>query len=140
MSAAKACSLCRSAIWSVHPGRTTVHVVHTVALIGAGGALGAVGRFGLDQAFNFSPWATLMINVLGCFAIGVAMARVADRSSAPFWIAGLLGGFTTFSAFAVDAVLFMVDDQLGWALVYIAATLILGLLAVPLGQRLGTST
>ena len=109
--------------------------MHLVALIGAGGVIGALGRYGIDQAFNFSPWATLIVNILGCFAIGAAMVRVANRSSAPFWIAGLLGGFTTFSAFAVDAVLLMVDDQPGWAAAYIGATLILGLLAVPLGQR-----
>lgn len=111
-----------------------------LALVGAGGAIGALGRFGLDQAFGFSPWATLCVNVLGCLAIGVAMVRVAHRASAPFWIAGVLGGFTTFSAFAVDAVLLMLDDSFGWALAYIGATLALALCAVPLGQRMGTRT
>ena len=110
------------------------------ALIGAGGMIGGLARFGIDQAMNFTPWATLTVNVLGCLAIGFAIPLVAERSSAPFWIAGVLGGFTTFSAFAVEAVLLLLDDRIGWALAYIGATLILGLLAVPLGQRMALRT
>lgn len=110
------------------------------ALIGAGGAIGGLARYGVDQALDFTPWATLAVNVLGCFAIGITIALVAGRASAPFWIAGVLGGFTTFSAFAVEAVLLLLDDRVGWALAYIGATLVLGLLAVPLGQRMAQRT
>jgi fluoride exporter len=114
--------------------------VRTWALIGAGGAIGGLARYGVDQALAFTPWATLAVNVLGCLAIGIVIALVAGRTSAPFWIAGVLGGFTTFSAFAVEAVLLLLDDQVGWALAYVGATLILGLLAVPLGERLARRT
>lgn len=114
--------------------------MRTWALIGAGGAIGGLARYGLDQALNFTPWATLTVNVLGCLAIGIVMARVAGRPSALFWLAGVLGGFTTFSAFAAGTVLLLLDDQAGWALAYIGSTLILGLLAVPLGERLARRT
>jgi CrcB protein len=110
------------------------------ALIGAGGMIGGLARYGIDQAMNFTPWATLIVNVLGCLAIGFMFAFVAERSSVPFWIAGVLGGFTTFSAFAVEAVLLLLGGRVGWALAYIGTTLILGLLAVPLGQRMALRT
>jgi CrcB protein len=112
--------------------------VRILALIGIGGAFGALGRFGLDHAFNFTPLATLAVNVIGCLLIGMVMA-VADRR--PIWwrpllVTGFLGGFTTFSAFAADAVLVLLDQQTLLALGYIAITLVAGIGAVMLGERI----
>lgn len=80
--------------------------------IAAGGALGALARHGLwlgaTRAFGASfPWGTLAVNVVGCFAIGVVFVALDEHPSAPtlraLLMTGVLGGFTTFSAFALDA-------------------------------------
>jgi len=112
--------------------------------VAVGGMLGASGRLGVDLAFDFTAWGTLTVNVVGCFAIGWAMASIAARDIAtwvhPFLVVGVLGGFTTFSAFAAEVVQMLMEEQPLAALAYIAATLILGLLAVPLGERVREGT
>ena len=83
--------------------------------VAAGGALGATLRFALSgaalRAFGAGfPWGTLLANVLGGFAMGLAAGLLVERGPAawgrlaPFVTTGLLGGFTTFSAFSLDAV------------------------------------
>lgn len=80
--------------------------------IAAGGAVGAMARHGLwlatTKAFGAAfPWGTLLVNLLGCAAIGVAFVLLDERPSSPtlraLVMTGVLGGFTTFSAFALDA-------------------------------------
>ncbi|MDE1047255.1 MAG: CrcB family protein [Candidatus Nanopelagicales bacterium] len=120
-----------------------------LAVIGVGGVLGALSRAGVSQIFDQDrielgdqsasfPWATLAINVTGAFLIGVlAVALITDNSSyrKPFLITGFLGGFTTFSALALQTV-DLVDQGL-WvtALVYLIVTVGAGLLAVNIGVR-----
>jgi fluoride exporter len=108
--------------------------------IAFGGALGGMARYGIDVAANFSPLATLLINVLGSLAIGVLLPwliRSGDRARlVPFVITGMLGGFTTFSAFAADAVELLAAGLPFLALGYVALTLVAGIGAVMLGQRL----
>ena len=87
------------------------------------------------------PWATLAVNLLGALAIGViATSRaVADGPAwvRPFAITGVLGGFTTFSAFALETGL-MLDAGRGLlAAAYVLATMVAGLLAVRVGVLLG---
>lgn len=101
--------------------------------------IGASARLGVDALFAFTPWATLIVNVLGCFVIGWVMAAVSSHA-APKWmqpllVVGVLGGFTTFSAFAAEVVQMLLAEQPLVAFGYIAATLVLGLVAVPLGER-----
>lgn len=109
-------------------------------LIAVGGAAGAILRLGVATAFDFSPWATLMVNLIGSFAIGVLLPwvlRDAKRARfAPLVITGFLGGFTTFSAFAADTVLLLRDGVALLALGYVAITLAGGIAAALLGQRL----
>jgi CrcB protein len=112
--------------------------------IAVGGAVGAVARLAIDTAADFSALGTLLVNVLGSFAIGILLPWLmgaAHRARfVPFVITGVLGGFTTFSAFAADAVeLFELGLPL-LALGYIAVTLGAGIGAVFLGQRLVTSS
>ena len=115
----------------------------TILMVAFGGALGAVLRYsavaGAARAFGAGfPVGTLVVNVLGSFAMGVVAALVMGRSGAPpVWLpaitTGFLGGFTTFSAFSLDAYLLFESGRFGPALVYIAASLILSLMGLLLG-------
>jgi CrcB protein len=110
--------------------------------IAAGGALGAVARHGLSLATARAlgagfPWGTLAVNVLGCLAIGVAFAVLDARPSDPtlraFVMTGVLGGFTTFSAFALDAHGLTEAGFPGRAAAYVAASVALCLAACWIG-------
>ena len=105
-----------------------------VLLVAVGGVLGSLARFGLVRAFP-DLVTTLVINVVGSFALGVLVARRPDgRWSRPFLGTGVLGGFTTFSAFAVQTV----DASLSTGIAYVAGTLILGIGAAQVGLRVGS--
>ena len=112
--------------------------------IAAGGALGAAGRYGMAVALPHDPdqfpWSTLATNVTGCFALGVLMVLVVERLSSsrlvrPFFGTGLLGGFTTFSTYAVDTRELLAAGRPAVAAAYLVGTLVLGLLAVVAALR-----
>jgi CrcB protein len=115
--------------------------VSRLLLVALGGVLGSLARFAIEQSaplIHSTIWATLVVNVVGCFAIGMVAARLTPATPPwvhVFFVTGLLGGFTTFSAFAAEVVITANDAEIGIALLYIGATLIAGLLAVPLGVR-----
>ena len=69
--------------------------------IALGGAIGAVARYLVGLAVVF-PFGTMAVNVLGSFLMGCAFIALTERAYAPFVMIGLLGGFTTFSAFSLD--------------------------------------
>lgn len=118
--------------------------MNSLFLVMAGGAVGAglrhlVGRAALAVAGPGWPWGTLTVNLVGGLAMGVLaglMARVADGE---FWRlligVGLLGGFTTFSAFSLDAVMMIQRGELAGMVVYVALSVLgaIGALAVGLG-------
>ncbi|MCD2186080.1 fluoride efflux transporter CrcB [Actinomycetospora soli] len=102
-----------------------------VAAVALGGALGALARWGLGLAFptphGAFPTTTLLINVVGCLLMGVLVVHVAEVRTAhpivrPFLGVGVLGGFTTFSTFVVDAQQLLASGRPGTALAYLAAT------------------
>jgi CrcB protein len=104
-----------------------------LALVSLGGVLGSLARYGLATAAP-GLTTTLAINVAGSFALGLLVARRPDgRWSRPFLGTGVLGGFTTFSTFAVQAV----DASLPAGSAYVAGTLALGVGAAALGLRVG---
>ena len=115
-----------------------------LAVIAVGGVLGSLGRFGLAEIGGglavAHVWATLAVNVIGSFAIGILATRLPATHDAwwhrPFWITGVLGGFTTFSAFALDAATLLDDGQTVTALAYVVGRIVAGLLAAALGQRI----
>lgn len=124
-------------------GRDEIRAFLAVA---AGGALGATARYAVDVLASESgiaaPWATLVINVVGCALMGLLVAYVlAHPARHPLWRPflgiGVLGGFTTFSAFAADAVLLADAGNVVASAAYVIATLVCGLLALWLGMRLG---
>jgi CrcB protein len=114
-----------------------------LAAISAGGALGALARYGLSTAIPHDgdgfPWSTLLINVTGCLLIGVVMALLTDpagrphRLARPFFGVGLLGGYTTFSTYAVDTVTLVRDGATSTALGYVLGTLVAAVVAVQVG-------
>jgi fluoride exporter len=117
--------------------------------IAAGGALGALGRYGLSAAFPPGrigfPWATFVINVSGCFLIGVLMVLVtevwvAQRLIRPFFGVGVLGGFTTFSTYVVDIQRLTNAGAPDVALLYLFGTIAAALLAVFAGVLIAEST
>jgi CrcB protein len=115
-------------------------------VIAAGGAIGSLARWGLGEAFSGGrdgsfPWATFIENITGSFALGVLMVFVIDvwppsRYVRPFVGVGVLGGFTTFSTYALDTRTLVVADRAPLAAVYLFGTLIAGLAAVWLGVAL----
>ncbi|TDD18270.1 CrcB family protein [Kribbella turkmenica] len=114
-----------------------------LGVVALGGIVGSLGRYGLAEAFPHGPaefpWATFATNVLGCFAIGVLLARLTPRSHPllrPFLGTGILGGFTTFSTFAVDSGK-LLHEHVVVALVYFFGTVTAALLAATLGERAG---
>ncbi|MDQ0378530.1 fluoride efflux transporter FluC [Amycolatopsis thermophila] len=116
-----------------------------VAVVAAGGAVGALARYGLAQAWPTAaghfPWATFVTNVLGCFLIGVLMVlvtevRVAHRLVRPFVGVGVLGGFTTFSTYAVEFHGLLTPGHAAVAFAYLGGTLLAAMLAVIAGVAL----
>ena len=118
-----------------------------VLAVGFGGALGAVFRYSLDRFIEHRvdsafPWATFVINISGCFAVGFLIAAVVDRQRAPQWLkvgltVGFCGGYTTFSTFAQESLDLIEARNLALVLASVAASVILGVLAVFLGIKAG---
>ncbi|MGC4768331.1 fluoride efflux transporter FluC [Micromonospora sp. DT44] len=124
-------------------GELTAHPATILAAIAAGGVLGAMGRAGLQHlaphASTSFPWATFAVNTSGCLLIGVLMAVLGHLGGGhplarPFLGVGVLGGFTTFSTYAVDIQQALVAGAAGIALASLAATLLGALVAVALGD------
>jgi fluoride exporter len=114
--------------------------------VAAGGAIGAAARHGvnvwsgrvLGVAF---PWHTLLVNSVGCFAMGMLFGLMQARWQMPdamrlFLTTGILGGFTTFSAFSLDAMQLVQRGAIASAMSYVAGTLALSLAGVALGFAL----
>lgn len=107
-------------------------------VIGAGGAIGGAARWTLNQVWPSTPegfpWATFVENVSGCLVLGALMVCLLDvwrpsRYARPFLGIGVLGGFTTFSAYTADTHALLRQDQGQLALVYLFGTLIVALAA-----------
>ena len=113
----------------------------SVLLVGCGGFVGAVLRYWVAGAANqlgkslSIPIGTLTVNIIGCALVGL-LGGLAERSGGfsdtarMVLVVGLLGGFTTYSAFGVEAVTLLRERTIGMALLHIALHLFLGLGAV----------
>lgn len=116
-----------------------------VFLVGAGGAFGSISRYLLGAwiqtvsgSINF-PYATLAVNVIGCFVIGFLAQLVEGRGlfsseSRAFVFIGILGGFTTFSSFGNETINLARAGQMMSAAINVGANVLLGLFAVWLGR------
>lgn len=111
----------------------------TLLAVALGGALGSVLRHLAVQALG-APWAVMMVNVLGSFIIGLAVVLLAGRILlSPLVITGILGGFTTFSAFSLDALKLWEAGRFAEAGIYVGGSVLISLVAVTLGATLARS-
>lgn len=114
-----------------------------IGVIAAGGVIGAEARYGLGRvlphhASSFA-WSTVLINVTGCLLIGVLMVILTElisppRLARPFLGTGILGGYTTYSTFAVDVDNLVRAGRIAVAMSYLLVTLVAGWLAVYVGM------
>jgi fluoride exporter len=113
-------------------------------MVGIGGALGSLARYGAYRLWPAPPggWPvpTFTVNLLGSFAIGLLYMYVAARGASAdnarlFWMTGVLGGFTTYSAFALESALAGFSMT---GVTYVAATVVGCLLAAVAGLKMGT--
>jgi CrcB protein len=121
--------------------------MQSVLLVAFGGALGAVARYGtgivaLRLGIGGFPWATLFVNVLGGLVMGALAGWLSEGAPALrlFLGVGVLGGFTTFSAFSIDVVRLIEMNQASAALAYVAASVIVSVGACWLGLVLARGT
>ncbi|RKN40699.1 fluoride efflux transporter FluC [Micromonospora endolithica] len=124
-------------------GELAAHPGGVLGTVAAGGALGALARAGVAYAVPHQPaafgWATFAVNVSGCFLIGVLMAALPRIGRGrpllrPFLGVGVLGGYTTYSTYAVDVQRAFAAGAPVTALAYLGATVVGALLAVWLGD------
>ena len=111
-------------------------MIWTLLQVAFGGAIGSILRFATVTAIG-APLATFLVNVAGSFAMGVLFVLLAGRTPlSPLLMTGVLGGFTTFSAFSLDALKLWQSGQTLQALLYVLASVIVSILAVALGAAL----
>jgi len=111
-------------------------------VIGAGGFIGATCRYVLSQFIQSKflsafPIGTLTVNIIGCLLVGLIFG-LSERANIPsewrlFLVTGLIGGFTTFSAFSIESVALLRDGQYLYLFAYVSASVILGFAATLLG-------
>ncbi len=113
-----------------------------ILAIGAGSFIGGISRYLIslfiqNRVPSTFPFGTLSVNIIGCFLIGVVFG-LADRGNMRqewrlFLATGVLGGFTTFSAFSNETVGMMRDGQFWYASAYVVSSVLLGVIATFIG-------
>jgi len=119
----------------------------TPFLVFLGAGIGGVARYGLGRliyrADQHMPWGTLVVNVTGSLLIGVfaaaAQSKGLSQQTQAFLIAGLCGGYTTFSAFSTETLTLAQSGHWGRATTYVIASVVLCVLAAFAGMRLGSA-
>jgi CrcB protein len=120
--------------------------IYKILLVGLGGSLGSILRYvsakTIDAKVNsIFPYGTLTVNLVGSFIIGVVYALAIRKTGSDNWSvllgAGFCGGFTTFSAFAVENLNLINQKMFSTSILYIAVSILLGLLAVAGGTMVG---
>ncbi|MFC1497353.1 fluoride efflux transporter CrcB [Verrucomicrobiota bacterium] len=118
-----------------------------ILLVGIGGFIGAalrykIGGLILHQTVNWKfPAGTFLVNVCGCLAAGILMALAVKQdffspNTRLVLFTGILGGFTTFSAFGIETVYLLEQHEIFWAGLYVVLTVSVGILALWLGTSI----
>ena len=120
--------------------------IRNIIAVGAGSFIGGIARYlvslamkGISKGF---PWATILVNLLGCLIIGLLwgfLSRNASESTSwgLFLTVGLCGGFTTFSTFSKEALTMLQTGQIWGFASYIALSILAGIALVALGYYIG---
>ena len=121
-------------------------IIYTSLLIGLGGFIGTILRFLLSSSIEKSfatsfPIGTILVNLIGCFLIGLLSGyftqKLGDQTQLFFFLTiGVLGGFTTFSAIAMDSQVFIENGEYLKMLTYISVQAILGIALCLIGYNL----
>ncbi|PZC47132.1 MAG: CrcB protein [Chloroflexi bacterium] len=118
-------------------------------LVGAGGFIGAIARYSIHLGYGkllndqWVPYGTLTVNVVGCLFIGLAAGlidhkQVATAEMRAFILIGILGGFTTYSAFGYETISLIREGNITPAIVNVVTQIVLGLCAVWIGYKIAT--
>lgn len=122
-----------------------MELIKTILAVGAGSFLGGAGRYlvslvmkGLNRGF---PWATLAVNLVGCFLIGLLWGVFSKNGTeggnwALFLTVGFCGGFTTFSTFSKEALMLLQSGNLWGFVGYVAVSVVVGIALVASGYFL----
>ena len=121
-------------------------IIYTSQIIGLGGFIGTILRFLLSSSIERSfatslPIGTILVNLIGCFLIGLLSGyftqKLGDQTQLFFFLTiGVLGGFTTFSAIAMDSQVFIENGEYLKMLTYISVQAILGIALCLIGYNL----
>jgi CrcB protein len=121
-------------------------MIKHVLLVALGGGIGSVARYFCQRwvAYTWQHhyfWGTFMVNVIGCFLIGVFWGMhfrsfISNENWKLFLMTGLCGGFTTFSAFTLEGVGLLKENRIGLFFLYLGGSVLVGLLATYAGMKL----
>jgi CrcB protein len=118
-------------------------MVRNLLLVGLGGSIGSMMRYAVSLLLKTKmfPYATLSVNIIGSFIMGVVIAMSIKEAGLSnnwklFLATGICGGFTTFSAFSMENMGLLQSGRLGMALTYIMVSIILGIVATFLGYHM----
>lgn len=121
-------------------------MIKNILLVGLGGGIGSIFRYLCQRWVTYSYphqylWGTFAVNITGCLLIGIFWGLTFKSFNATenwklFLMTGLCGGFTTFSAFTLEGNNLLRENRIGLFFVYIAGSVILGLLATYLGMKM----
>lgn len=121
-------------------------MINNVLLVGLGGGLGSMARYACQRWFasvsgSHFPWGTFAVNAAGCLLIGIFWGLSfksfdSNERWKLFLMTGLCGGFTTFSAFTLEGIGLLRENKTGLFFLYIAGSVLTGLLATYLGMKL----
>lgn len=109
-------------------------------LVLLGGGLGSTLRFLMGKSVPFDAssfaWGTFAVNMLGCFLIGLLWVKLQQPVTKAFWIAGFLGGITTFSGLGLETFRYVHEKNVSMAFVYVFTSITFGIFLVWLGQKI----
>jgi fluoride exporter len=118
-------------------------MIKNLLLVGLGGGIGSMLRYavGLIISSKYFPYATLTINIIGSFIVGIIFAMsIKEEGWSNHWklflATGMCAGFTTFSAFSLENMLLLQNGKIGMAVSYIMLSVVLGIVVAFLGYQL----
>lgn len=121
-------------------------MIKNILIVGLGGATGSMLRYGIQKILNVQgaaafPTGTLLVNIAGCFLIGILWSLVSrtlvwNEEMKLLLMTGFCGGFTTFSAFTLEGIGLLKESKTSLFFIYVIASVIGGLLATLIGIRI----